>query len=86
VEKNMVGRCSPWANKQQLIHLSEKAKSIIRKYKPSTPATKTLIPKPCGRRSRDFNIFTEMNVKPDQVQVLMATYCDLIVSQLGFIP
>ena len=69
------------------ISQSEKAKSIIRKGKTLTQAKNTnakLVPKPAGRRSRNFNIFEAMNSRPDIVQVSKATYKNLIVSRRKF--
>lgn len=57
-------------------------KSIVRKNKQAEAksANADLIPKPVGRRSRNFNIFNEMNARPKVVQVSKATYNNLIVS------
>ncbi|KAF9781750.1 hypothetical protein BJ322DRAFT_1111676 [Thelephora terrestris] len=58
----------------------EKAKSIIRSNKATTDAQSAnaeLIPQPSGRRSRDFNIFEEMQYK-GKVEVSKETYNSLI--------
>ncbi|KAF9790555.1 hypothetical protein BJ322DRAFT_1037177, partial [Thelephora terrestris] len=58
----------------------EKAKSIIRSNKATTNAQSAnaeLIPKPSGRRSRDFNILEEMRYK-GKVEVSKETYNSLI--------
>jgi hypothetical protein len=67
----------------QTLTSSKKAKYIIRKSKQATAAksaTANVIPKPAGRRSRNFNIFDEMNSRPHIVEVSKAAYKDLIVS------
>jgi hypothetical protein len=61
--------------------LPEKAKSLIQKAKLAKSAAAELVPKPRGRRSRDFNIFDAMNAYPERVQVTKASYNNLIVSQ-----
>ena len=69
-----------------LTRLPEKAKTIIRKNKMTTVTrargtNKGLIPKPPGRRSRDFNIFEEMKAG-GRVEINKDTYNNLIVSRL----
>jgi hypothetical protein len=75
---------SPLADRQLLTCSSEKAKSIIRNNKQTQAksANVSLIPKPPGRRSRDFNIFDEMKAN-GKVKITKATYKNLIVSRLG---
>jgi len=68
-----------------LMNSSGKAKVIIHNNKATTNAKSVntgLIPKPPGRRSRDFNLFDAMNVK-DRVKLDKATYKGLIVSLPG---
>jgi hypothetical protein len=69
-------------NVPSLTNSLEKAKSIIRSNKATTNAQSAnaeLIPKPSGRRSRDFNILEEMRYK-GKVEVSKETYNSLIVS------
>ncbi|KAF9643472.1 hypothetical protein BDM02DRAFT_3132408 [Thelephora ganbajun] len=58
----------------------DKAKSIIHENRSTTEARSTnvgLIPKPCGRRSCDFKIYDEMQVK-GKVKISKNTYKNLI--------
>jgi hypothetical protein len=78
---------TPFRKYTLLTHLSDKVKSIIRKNQStmSTQAKSTnngLIPKPPGRRSRDFNIFDEMKAD-GKVEIDKETYNNLIVSSLN---
>ena len=69
---------------QSLINLPDKAKTIIRNNKAQVKAKgvkEGLIPKPVGRRSRDFNIFDEMQAD-GKIEVTKDTYNNLIVSRL----
>ena len=67
-----------------LTKLTDKAKSIIRRNKATAQAESAkddLIPKPAGRRSRDFNIFEEMQGKgKKKLTITKDTYNGLIVS------
>ena len=54
---------NPLPDGSLLIYLPDKAKSIIRNYQAQAEiitSTQELIPKPAGRRSRDFTIFVAM--------------------------
>lgn len=64
-----------------------KAKAIIRENRKVPKAVSVSagsIPKPVGRRSRDFNIFTEMQAE-GEVDISKKTYTDLIVSYLSWL-
>jgi hypothetical protein len=68
-----------------LTRFSDKAKSIIRSMKATSQAKSIqdeLIPKPAGRRSRDFNIFEEMQHE-GKVTINKDMYNNLIVSRSG---
>ena len=71
-----------------LTKLTDKAKSIIRRNKATAQAESAkddLIPKPAGRRSRDFNIFEAMQGKgKKKLTVTKDTYNGLIVSRLDW--
>jgi hypothetical protein len=75
---------TPSSNVQLLISLPEKAKTTIQNNATSATQAKSvkdgLIPKPPGRRSRDFNIFEEMN--KHHVKISKDTYNNMIVSRL----
>jgi hypothetical protein len=65
-----------------LTNTQDKAKSIIRSNKAEARAQSTndgLIPKPKGRRSRDFNILEMMNEQREE-PIPKETYNNLIVS------
>ena len=67
-----------------LTKLTDKAKSVIQRNKATAQAKSAkddLIPKPAGHRSRDFNIFEEMQGKgKKKLTVMKDMYNGLIIS------
>ena len=76
---------TPSAAGRLLNDLPDKAKTIIRNNRTTTQANSVnigLVPKPPGRRSRDFTIFDKMQAG-GKIEVSKDTYNNLLVSGLG---